>query len=238
MMNIQALHLTRPACRLSGMCSSLVRAVQVSLVVRLPMQTYGHIPEVSRYLPDLFALTAATLEPEEVQQRCLSRGWKVVEYRPEDGVARFEMADGLSAVVDSGKQGGIGGRPILHLPLYYWPEDEGPQPSNLDGRGEFDAAFAAARQVTIGCLGEPFGTGTYEYRHRPGWPYSYAVWPGERAFFIILQDEIDIQFGMDVSIWLLGRQEGDPLPSFPLRQGTAELETATARPSKTWWRFW
>lgn len=199
------------------------------------MRTYGHIAEVSRYIPDLFSLTKAILTPEEVNERSRGWGWKLDEYRPEDGVARFELTDGLTAVVDSGK---LGGKAILHLPLYYWPEDEDSQHNNQDGRKDFDEAFAAARQATVGCLGEPVAEGSYEYRHRPGWSYSYAVWTGERAFFVLMQDEIDIQFGMDVSIWLLGRQEGEQIPAFPLSESAAQPEATETLPSKPWWRFW
>ena len=50
--------------------------------------------------------------------------------------------------------------------------------------------------------GEARRDGKYEYPHRSGWPYRFRTWRLPEAQVILLPDEHDIQFGMDVSLWL------------------------------------
>lgn len=177
-----------------------------------PLPIHAHISEVTRLAPELFALTASPLVLQHAKDRCLSWGWRLTEYHPEDGIARIELWDGWELVMGTAQSGGIGGRSFVHIPIYYW------EVSERGSRTDFDEAFTVARRAVANHLGHPLATGTYEHGHRPGWPYRYGVWRGGHAFFIVMQDEIDIQFGMDVSIWLLGRNEGELLPSFPLSE--------------------
>jgi hypothetical protein len=52
-------------------------------------------------------------------------------------------------------------------------------------------------------LGPPSSFGEYTYPHREGWPYSYSWWSLADATIVLVQDEFDIQFGMDISLWVL-----------------------------------
>jgi hypothetical protein len=52
-------------------------------------------------------------------------------------------------------------------------------------------------------LGPPSRTGSYYYHHRRECPYSFSWWGLKDASLALVQDEHDIQFGMDVSLWVL-----------------------------------
>jgi len=54
-----------------------------------------------------------------------------------------------------------------------------------------------------GFLGAAARSGVYSYPHRAGWPYSFAGWALADATLVLVQDEFDIQFGMDVTLWVL-----------------------------------
>jgi hypothetical protein len=40
------------------------------------------------------------------------------------------------------------------------------------------------------------------YAHRAAWRYSFAGWGLTDATLVLVQDELDIQFGMDVTLWV------------------------------------
>lgn len=158
---------------------------------------------------------------------CRGWGWTLIEHDPALGVARFSRDDGPEAMLESGEGGGLNGKAYLWLPLCYWPDEEDEPAAGAptgrgddvgcgDGRQEFDAWFAAAQDEVERRIGGPARSGKYEYRHRVGWPYSYAVWRGQSGCFILQQDEIDIQFGFDISIWIVAAEKGGALPAFPL----------------------
>lgn len=91
---------------------------------------------------------------------------------------------------------GDGRRPRAYLPLFHFEDYE-------DGRIVFDRVYDSLLQQTADLLGQPLLSGLYENLHRPGWPYKYAWWPLAKSTFALVQDEYDIQFGMDVSLWVL-----------------------------------
>lgn len=187
---------------------------------------YEFIDDLHRVAPCLFSLAETALDFGEVIERCLGWGWVMTETDPDLGVARFLVEDRREVVFTSAKLGGLNGRACLWLALCYWPDDDsqsadeglGADAGAEDGgeRGDFDARFEAACSELMDSLGPPAGRGKYEYRHRAGWPYRYAVWRAERGFFVLQQDELDIQFGFDLSIWVLARRAGETMPSFPL----------------------
>lgn len=183
------------------------------------MRKFGYIPAFAPCVPDLLCLTSLTLTREEVRGQCLRRGWGLTEDDPRDNFVRFELLEGIEAVACFPDEERSCSRPLLFLPLYYTDADEeynAQEPG--DERHNLEAAFVAAWRVIADYLGDPFEWGTYSYHRSPDWTYGYAVWWGERALFILLQDEFDIQFGRDVSIWLWGRREGEGVPSFPLQR--------------------
>jgi hypothetical protein len=70
-------------------------------------------------------------------------------------------------------------------------------------RGPFDLAYRSLREQLAGVLGPPSSFGEYTYPHREDWRYSYSCWSLTDATFVLAQDEFDIQFGMDVTLWVL-----------------------------------
>src|SRR5262249_46626912 len=175
----------------------------------------------------------------EVVERCRGWGWILTENVPDLGVARFLAGDHREVVFGSGEFVGLGERSYLWMALCYWPDDgdsRSPDGEEVredagggDGgdRGDFDARFEAAREELRNLLGPPAGQGKYEYRNRVGWPYLYAVWRAKRGFFVLQQDELDIQTGLDISIWVVAGRVGEVLPRFPL---SAEGPSGNADP--------
>ncbi len=45
--------------------------------------------------------------------------------------------------------------------------------------------------------------------------YQFAVWRGSHAVMALIQDDFDIQFGSEITAWIIECGEGDPLPDFP-----------------------
>jgi hypothetical protein len=189
---------------------------------------YDFVEVLNHVSRHLFSLTETDFGFEGVVECCRGWGWRPTEVDPDLGVARFLLDDEREAVLTSGEAEGSNGRASLWLPLCYWPEPDDGYPADGqqgadtgDGREDFDARFRAACDELTGSLGPSTARGKFEYRHRPGWPYSYAVWRGERGFVVLQQDELDIQFGFDISVWVLSGRTGEKLPSFPL---TAESD--------------
>jgi hypothetical protein len=126
-------------------------------------------------------------------------GWPVTDDERELGYIWFGMPiSGGPAVrqfvcvevMESGR------RPRAYLPLFYFENYE-------SGRELFDKVYQSLLQEIAETLGQPSQSGVYEYPHRPGWFYCYAWWSLANATFALVQDEFDIQFGMDVSLWVL-----------------------------------
>jgi hypothetical protein len=70
-------------------------------------------------------------------------------------------------------------------------------------REPFDDAYRSLAERIATIVGPPTSVGEYRYPHREDWPYSYSWWSLEDAALVLVQDEFDIQFGMDVTLWVL-----------------------------------
>jgi hypothetical protein len=126
-------------------------------------------------------------------------GWKLVDDELGLGFVAFEMplgSDGKCVgrlaveVVESGR------RPRAFVPLFYF-EDYAIR------REPFDKAYQSLSEQLAGILGSPSSSGEYGYRHRRDWSYAYSWWSFSDATLVVVQDEFDIQFGMDVTLWAL-----------------------------------
>ena len=126
-------------------------------------------------------------------------GWKLVDDELDLGFVAFDMHLGPGknvrsrlavAVSESGRP------PLAFVPLFYFEE--------YDVRREpFDQAYRSLSEQLVRILGSPSSSGQYDYPHRKNWPYSYSWWSFADATLVLVQDEFDIQFGMDVSLWVL-----------------------------------
>jgi hypothetical protein len=126
-------------------------------------------------------------------------GWKLVDDELSLGYVRFDMH--LAPHQDSRRPLAVevresGKPPRAFVPLFGFDDYE------FD-REPFDRAYRSLTEQLAGALGPPSRVGEYSYRHREGWPYSYAWWSLADATFALVQDEFDIQFGMDISLWVL-----------------------------------
>lgn len=72
----------------------------------------------------------------------------------------------------------------------------------------FNAAFDSAAQALTGYFGPPTASGAHQLSFRT-WPYSYRRWSLAEGEFTLVQDEFDIQDGMDVTLWM--QPVGTPL---------------------------
>jgi hypothetical protein len=164
----------------------------------------------------LRAIADAGFDYSATKRLCSGAGWEVVEDEPDLGFVQYFLWIGPGP--DNRRLLNVGtpeldGPPHIYLPLYYFPEEEGGDPAEHD-RKPFDEAYRRMAESTGVLLGQAERDGTFEYSHRSGWPYSFRAWRVPEAQIFLLQDEHDIQFGMDVSLWLF-RPKPDlavPLP--------------------------
>jgi hypothetical protein len=152
----------------------------------------------------LCAIAGEGFDYSATKRLCSGAGWQVVADEPDLGFVQYHLGVGRGA--DNRRLLSVGtpeldGPPHLYLPLFYFPEEEGEDPEEND-RTPFDEAFRRLADGFGAMLGQPERKGTYEFPHRPAWPYGFHIWRVPEAQVVLLQDEHDIQFGMDVSLWL------------------------------------
>ncbi len=81
-------------------------------------------------------------------------------------------------------------------------------PDSEDRFAAFNAAFDSAAQTLERYFGAPTASGRHQLSLRT-WPYSYRRWSLPEGEFTLVQDEFDIQDGMDVTLWM--QPVGTPL---------------------------
>jgi hypothetical protein len=135
-------------------------------------------------------------------------GWKIVDDQLGLGYVRFAMPSApredyprhLAVLVsDSGKS------PLAFVTLYFFEEYE-------TNRRPFDFEFESLAKHLETILGRPTKSAQYSYDHQKEWPYSYAWWSLSDVSIVLAQDEMDIQFGMDISVWVLPAKAPIKLP--------------------------
>jgi hypothetical protein len=149
-------------------------------------------------LSALRAIASADFRYEEATRLGLAAGWALSSDDPDLGYVQFfidlkETRDNRR-LLSIGLRDGPAGR-FAMLPLYYF--EDAP---DVD-RGPFDRAFHTLSNALSVAFGPVVQGGQYSYPHRAGWSYSHSWWRLPDALFALVQDEHDIQFGMDVSLW-------------------------------------
>ncbi len=92
------------------------------------------------------------------------------------------------------------GHCYAHVPLGYCDD------LDLRDRSAFDQQYAGFRDEIRALHGEPIEEGQHRYAHRPPeHRYRYAVWQLQHCRLALLQNEYDIQFGLDLSLRYLYR---------------------------------
>jgi hypothetical protein len=129
---------------------------------------------------------------------CDSAGWRLVDDEPDLGYVRYDVL--LAADSDERRPLSVliaesNTPPWAFVPLFYFEGYD-------EGREPFDRAFRALAEQLAGFLGAAARPGEYSYPHRAGWSYSFAGWSLAEATLVLVQDEFEIQFGMDVTLWV------------------------------------
>ncbi|HEY1380784.1 MAG TPA: hypothetical protein VGF55_28540 [Gemmataceae bacterium] len=145
----------------------------------------------------LRAISRAGFAYAATKALCESAGWRLVDDEPDLGYIRYDMLPAagpgerrpLSVLIAESNN-----PPWAFVPLFYFEDYD-------QGREPFDKAFRTIADQLAGFLGAA-RSGEYRYPHRAGWPYSFAGWELADATLVLVQDEFDIQFGMDVTLWV------------------------------------
>lgn len=146
----------------------------------------------------LRAISRAGFAYAPTKALCEAAGCRLVDDEPDLGYVRYDLP--LDAGSDEHRPLSVliaesNSPPWAFVPLFYF-EGYG------EGRQPFDQAFCALAEQFAGVLGAAARSGEYSYPHRAGWPYLFAGWCLPDATLILVQDEFDIQFGMDVTLWV------------------------------------
>jgi hypothetical protein len=156
----------------------------------------------------LRAIARAGFSYEQTKTLGAAAGWKLVDDEFELGYVAFEMR--LGSGNDASSRFAVevrecGRPPRAFVPLFYFDD--------YDVRREpFDRAYRSLSEQLLRIVGSPSLSGEYSYAHRKNWLYSYNWWSLPDATLVLVQDEFDIQFGMDVSLWVLPAGAAAKLP--------------------------
>lgn len=156
-------------------------------------------PDASE-IASLRAMASARFGHDSTVQIGANAGWQLTEDEP-DFVQFFVNLGGkrkdrrlLTVGFREANETPYG---FLTLFDFEGPEDD----ATIVDRSPFDGAFETLVEQLANSIGPPVETGTYRYSHRPEWPYSFGWWRLDDSTFALVQDERDIQFGMDVTLW-------------------------------------
>lgn len=146
----------------------------------------------------LLAISRAGFAYEPTKMLCDAAGWRMLDDEPELGYVRYDMQLAVDSkecrlLFVANAEGETA--PFAFLPLFYFDEFD-------RERKPLDQAFHTLIEQLSAILGAAEQSGNYRYPHRKEWPYSFAGWSLPDATLMLVQDEFDIQFGMDVSLWV------------------------------------
>ena len=134
--------------------------------------------------------------------------WELVDDERELGFLRFsiEILSGEErralVVVFNPKEKA----PFAFIPLFCFPAE-------ANQFADFNSAFQSVAKDLDHILGKASCSGDYQYPHRE-WRYSHCWWSLPEAEVVLVQDEFDIQNGLDVTLWI--RSAGTPV-KMPVR---------------------
>lgn len=159
-------------------------------------------------------IAGAGFESPATKRLCAGAGWALVTDEPESGFLQFSLP--LDSSRDETRLLNIGtqdvdGTPHLFLPLFFFPE-ENRDLADEEDRRPFDDAFRRLTEELCSNLGPSSQRGAYEHPHHTGWQYHYCTWRVTEAQVLLLQDEHDIQFGRDISLWFFPADRDVSLP--------------------------
>ena len=164
----------------------------------------------SEVIAAMRAIAQADFSYKESKAIGQAAGWTLMDDEPGLGFIAFKVSINapdefrrLAVEIQENSD-----QPEAFLPLFYYEYYE----SNPD---PFDEAFRSLLNQLSGLIGKPSGIGEYGNEHREDWSYMYACWRLDDATLVLVQDEFDIQFGMDITLWAFAPNE--PI-KFPLHE--------------------
>ncbi len=132
----------------------------------------------------------------EIKRVLSTVDWKIEEDEPDLGYMRVgipaDKAGGYFTLI-------IGYRDSEHPP--YLILTFACFPDSSKSIAEFDEMFLAGVDSIQRVLGNPALSGRRQLSFRD-WPYAYQRWSLPEGEFTLVQDEFDIQNGMDVTLWV------------------------------------
>ena len=146
----------------------------------------------------LRSIAGAGFTSFETMVVCTAAGWPVAVKKPDLGHVQFRVplaveptGCSLLTVLTAEHHD----TPLAFLPLFCFGEYG-------ECREPFDKAYRDIRGGLVRFLGAASAFGEYIYPHRAGWLYSFTGWSLADATLVLVQDEFDIQFGMDITLWV------------------------------------
>lgn len=158
----------------------------------------------------LRAISRAGFAYAPTKSLCAAEGWHLVDDEPGLGYVRYDTLSAagsdelrpVSVLIAESNE-----LPFAFVPLFYFEEYD-------EGREPFDRAFRSLADQISSFLGAAARSGEYIYPHRAQWSYWFAGWVLPDATLVLVQDEFDIQLGMDVTLWV--QPAGSPVEA-PVR---------------------
>src|SRR5579871_669510 len=155
---------------------------------------------ISRTHLDALRLVAKNrFDPASTTATASATNWKLTDGDAASGYFRFDIdllagESARSLVVEISE---TEKKRFAFVGLYCFPE----LPDREEQIPAFDQAFRFVAEQLEQILGKSTAAGRYSYPHRT-WDYSYCWWSLPEAELALVQDEFDIQDGLDVTLWI------------------------------------
>jgi hypothetical protein len=171
------------------------------------------LPDLRPILRAFRTLASSDLRSSDLHEVAVANGWQEDRsYLPDQlrfGVPGAELP--LSA--------GVSEESVdwASLTLSYWdpysPTDYPDIPSFLEARQAFDALYSAVVAEVQAQLGLPWRAGM-----DPGdqFAHKHSIWRFPASLLVIHEAGLDLQFGVEVNVWLARCTQKDPRPTSPL----------------------
>jgi hypothetical protein len=174
--------------------------------------TLDPLPDLRPIFQAFRSLAKSSLAPDDLRNVAMTHGW--IEDRsdlPEQirfavPGCKLPLFAGVSKVAVD----------WASLTLSYWepynPADYPDAASFMEARQAFDMLYGAAAAEGRAQFGLPWRAGADPDTQ---FPHKHSIWRFPLALLIIQQAGLDIQFGVEVNLWL-ARFTGEPDPKAPL----------------------
>ncbi|PWU20039.1 MAG: hypothetical protein C5B50_04930 [Verrucomicrobia bacterium] len=143
----------------------------------------------------LRSIARAGEDYDTIKRLISETGWEIDEDETTLGFLRIYIPD----MVDKYYRLIVGYRdpdrpPYSLLSFYIFPGSEEQIPG-------FNTAFQQTAKILAGRFGPPALTGDHRLSFRT-WSYMYQRWSLPEGEFTLIQDEFDIQEGLDITLWV------------------------------------